>query len=61
MTQYLHFSTTFEALPIDHIVGQSEFVVHSGLFRNDCIDIPYVQRINRFCQPSPNTAWWDIL
>lgn len=58
---YNAFRTTFELLPLAHIVGDKIFVVHGGVPMDGNVTIDEIQAINRFIQIPDNGIMCDML
>ncbi|OHT03174.1 protein phsophatase-2A [Tritrichomonas foetus] len=58
---YKHIESVFEALPLGYIINKQLFVVHGGLFQDQTITIPALQKLNRFQETPMNGPMHDIL
>lgn len=58
---YLLIESVFKSLPLAHVVNHSIFIVHGGLYRDQKLKIPDLQKIDRFVDPQPTSTIHDML
>jgi serine/threonine-protein phosphatase 5 len=51
----------FCALPLAHVIGNSVFVVHGGLFSSDEVTLNQIRDINRDCEPGDEGLMTELL
>merc|ERR1719277_294310 len=58
---YLLFCEAFNHLPLCHIINNSVFVVHGGLFSEDGVTVDDIRRIDRNCEPPDEGLMVEML
>eukprot|EP00004_Rigifila_ramosa_P018022 TRINITY_DN4439_c0_g2_i1.p1 TRINITY_DN4439_c0_g2~~TRINITY_DN4439_c0_g2_i1.p1 ORF type:complete len:422 (+),score=113.81 TRINITY_DN4439_c0_g2_i1:1036-2301(+) len=55
------FLDLFHALPLAHLINNSVFVVHGGLFKEDNVTLAQIKKIDRFSEPPEEGLMCDML